>query len=329
MIPPKESITSNVHHDSANIVRLQNMSEIVSTSCAIVIVNYGSHRLIERNFSGLDTQTDELNIVVVDNYSTAAERAGIRELCSQRQWTLVESETNLGFGRGVNLGVEQAESLRPQTIVLLNPDAVISQNALNSLVDLVREDKDRLVCPRIESTTGAVFFAGALLDMESGRTLGAYSARRRHDGKYQEWFTGACLAFSPELWNRIGGFDHDYFLYWEDVDFSFRAVRSGARLHFASDIRVTHDEGGTQKTASTRTKSPLYYYYNIRNRMLFARKWLSPAGRRRWCLWSIPVAWEVIMRGGRRQLLQSFTPWKSLFWGLLDGWRDSRGARKS
>lgn len=304
------------------------MTEIVSAECVIVIVNYGSHSLIERNFSGLDTKSSTVKIVVVDNFSSATERQNIRNLCGQQHWTLVESDNNLGFGGGVNLGVEHAKNFMPETVVLINPDATIGAKALSSMCDLVRAEGMTLVCPRIEDTAGKVFFAGALLDMETGQTLGASSARRRPEGEYRQWFTGACLAFSQNLWDRIGGFDDDYFLYWEDVDFSFRAEQIGAQLHFASDIRVIHDEGGTQQAESTRAKSELYYYYNIRNRMLFARKWLSASKRRGWFFRSIPAAWEVIMRGGRRQLLHSLAPWRALTRGLLDGWRDSRGMRK-
>lgn len=304
------------------------MSKEKSIWCVVLVVNYGSHELIARNFSTLPCREDGVAMVVVDNFSTKAERREIRALCQTRGWDLVTSGINLGFGTGVNLGVEHALGLEPETIVLLNPDAVIDASGLRQLADEVRGDQQRLVCPRIEDTAGKVFFAGALLDMGNGDTLGAASARRRADADYREWLTGACLAFAPSLWRKVGGFSDDYFLYWEDIDFSFRAVQAGAELRYAPHILVIHDEGGTQQAGGQRAKSGLYYYYNIRNRMLFARTWLSGAEQRRWIRGSLRASWEIILRGGRRQLLQSLKPWRALFLGLYDGFRDVRGAHR-
>lgn len=304
------------------------MSKKKSIWCVVLVVNYGSHELIARNFSTLPRREDGVAMVVVDNFSTEAERREIGALCEERGWDLVASGINLGFGTGVNLGVDYALDLDPETIVLLNPDAVIEASGLRQLADAVREDEQRLVCPRIEDTAGKVFFAGALLDMQTGGTLGASSPKRRADGVYREWLTGACLAFAPSLWNKLGGFSDDYFLYWEDVDFSFRAVHAGAELHYAPHILVVHDEGGTQQAGGQRAKSEVYYYYNIRNRMLFARTWLTGAEQSRWIRGSLRASWDVILRGGRRQLLGSLAPWRALVRGLYDGLRDARGPKR-
>lgn len=180
------------------------MSKKKSIWCVVLVVNYGSHELIARNFSTLPRREDGVAMVVVDNFSTEAERREIRALCEERGWDLVTSGINLGFGTGVNLGVDYALDLDPETIVLLNPDAVIDASRLRQLADAVREDEQRLVCPRIEDTAGKVFFAGALLDMQTGGTLGASSPKRRADGVYREWLTGACLAFAPSLWRKLG-----------------------------------------------------------------------------------------------------------------------------
>lgn len=128
-----------------------------------------------------------------------------------------------------------------------------------------------------------------------------------------------------DLWRRVGGFDPDYFLYWEDVDLCRRVVEAGGRVSVDETAVVTHAEGGTHgHTGSARTKSPIYYYYNIRNRMLYAAKHLPPAGRRRWALTSPWVAYQVLLQGGRRQFAH---PRKSL-WpalrGVLDGLRCGR-----
>ena len=65
------------------------------------------------------------------------------------------------------------------------------------------------------------------------------------------------------------------------------------------DVVAVHSVGGTQGES----KSPLYYYWNCRNRLLFAAQHLGSADRRRWAVRTVPYAIEVVSRGGRRQLV--------------------------
>lgn len=304
------------------------MSEDEVSSLAVVVVNYGSHQLIEDNLGPLAMGSNNPRIVIVDNFSTAAELEKISRVCRKYSLELVASDENLGFGIGVNKGVDRALRASPSCLVLLNPDAVITREALSQLLAYSLKNPMELISPRIEDPSGKAFFAGAVIDMRTGQTMGAASPRRTAQGSYREWLSGACLAFSPELWNRTGGFAEDYFLYWEDVDFSFRAVAAGARLHYAEDVLVVHDEGGTQERRMPRSKSNLYYYYNIRNRMVFARKWLAKHEMRMWRRATWQTSREVILRGGRRQLLGSWSVWRSWVQGIVDGQLDRRGARR-
>lgn len=69
-----------------------------------------------------------------------------------------------------------------------------------------------------------------------------------------------------------------------------------------TDLVAVHDQGGTQGERRGRAKSPLYYHYNIRNRMVFAARLLARRQVARWLLLTPRVAYEVWLHGGRRQL---------------------------
>jgi len=86
------------------------------------------------------------------------------------------------------------------------------------------------------------------------------------------WLSGACFAMHRDLWTTVAGFDDDYFLYWEDVDLSYRVVKAGGRLAVRQDLVAVHDVGGTQHDVTQRAKSSTYYYYSCRNRLVFAAK---------------------------------------------------------
>nr|WP_269779365.1 glycosyltransferase [Propioniciclava soli] len=94
----------------------------------------------------------------------------------------------------------------------------------------------------------------------------------------------------------------DYFLYWEDVDFSRRAADAGFSLVLRSDLEVVHDEGGTHGVQPSRAKSPLYYFYNTRNRLLFGAR-VAPAARLTFLAATPAESRRIFLRGGRRQLL--------------------------
>jgi GT2 family glycosyltransferase len=83
-----------------------------------------------------------------------------------------------------------------------------------------------------------------------------------------DFVSGCVLALAPEARRAVGAWDERYFMYYEDVDYSVRARRAGVRLGLVREARAVHDEGGSSAGAGER--SPLYYRYQARNRLLFA-----------------------------------------------------------
>ena len=96
---------------------------------------------------------------------------------------------------------------------------------------------------------------------------------------------------------------------------------AGGRVGVARDLRCVHDAGGTQTGAGTPTKSSLYYYFNCRNRLVFAARNLAGRDRLRWALHSPRYAQQVVLRGGRRQLLRPWTCVLPAVRGTLSGLR--------
>ena len=274
---------------------------------SVVVVNYGSSALLLRNLAPVTRGRDDVVVVVVDNWSGADERARVTALADAEGWDLVGPEGNEGFGAGVALGVDRAAERGARHHVLLNPDAVADVPALAALLRASEADPATMSAPRVLRPDGSLWSAGSDLYLDDGRIR---SRRRRPPDarRVEEWLSGACLVISDDLWRRCGGFDDDYFLYWEDVDLSRRVVTAGGALRLLEDVTVVHAEGGTQEAGAAehagQAKSAAYYYYNIRNRLLFAAKHLDDEDLRRWRRLTPRIAVEVLLQGGRRQFLR-------------------------
>jgi Predicted glycosyltransferases len=287
---------------------------------AFVVVNYGSSALLRENLVASVQSCRPDLVVVVDNPTTDDERQCLRSLATEQGWALVESAENVGFGGGMNLGVARAEELGATCFLLLNPDARIDAPAWRRLLSAA--SPEALVAPRIVDGAGRPWFDGADVYLSDGRTMGAKHRSTRQGEPRWEWLTGACLLVHDELWRKVGGFDEDYFLYWEDVDLSRRIVAAGGRLEVVRDAVVVHDEGGTHaETTRAEAKSSTYYYHSIRNRLMFAVKHLDDEGVRRWSRSAVSSAFEVLMRGGRRQFVRPVGPLKAAYRGVRDGRR--------
>ena len=271
----------------------------VTGRLGVIVVNYGSHDLIASNLPSETTETADALVVIVDNFHSDAEREATRQLCKTRNWVLVPS-TNRGFGAGVNLGVATAIDHGCDVLLALNPDAHVTADVLTALADHCRAEPMSLVSPTIVDTGGRTVFRGNFVNLDNGQIRGGWSAT--DDPPWRRWLTGACLAFHRDAFAAAGGMSEDYFLYWEDVDFSLRASDAGVRLVVRDDLVAVHDEGGTQGRNSD-AKSPLYYFYNTRNRLLFARDHAAPGQVRRWVLDTPRQSAKIWLRGGRRQAL--------------------------
>lgn len=304
------------------------MKERAIGALAVVVVNYRSAHLLERNLVPLTRECPDVTPIVVDNFSTLSERCRIMELAQAEEWQLLCLDENRGFGAGVNAGVAAARRSGADTFLFLNPDAHIDCRSLDVLRARFDEERFSILSPRIIRPDNSTWFAGCALTLDRGRIVSR--PEQRHDERELAWLSGACLITGSEVWDVTGGFDEDYFLYWEDVDLSVRAAAEGAALAVVDAVRVVHDEGGTQNRSPTDDFSWDYYFFNIRNRLLFAAKNLDRADRRRWYRCSVRESYRILRRGGgRRKVLRPWIPLWCAVTALWAGWRMGRDVQPS
>lgn len=291
---------------------------------ALVVVNYASHDLLRANFAW--TFGGAARVVVVDNHHSPAAAESITALATEAGWELVALPDNAGFGAGVNAGAARALALGCDPLLVVNPDVRLTAADVAALASAVAADPDALVSPLVVDATGRPWAQLGRVDLRGGRLF------TDDTGDGPAWLSGACLGVSRRAWERLGGMDADYFMYWEDVDLSVRAGRAGLGLRLLPEVRVVHDVGGTQTAAAGKSRN--YYYYNCRNRLVFAGKLLTGRQFLRWLLLTPADVRRVTTRGRppsrwfrlRAALPPSLAGCAAGSWWALRNWR--RGRRR-
>ena len=192
--------------------------------------------------------------------------------------TVLAQAGNLGFAAGANLGIERAFAGGASHAVLLNDDVLVGPGCLAALV--AAAGRERAVSPSIDAP-GADAFAGGRIDWKRG--FGS------HESGALDFLTGAALCIPRGVWERVGTFNEQLFLYFEDVDWSRRALAAGVELHVALDARATHEAGSS-------AGGETWAYYSTRNRIWFLQTYVSVRAARRE---SIRTAWRARVRAVR------------------------------
>jgi GT2 family glycosyltransferase len=234
---------------------------------SIIIVHYDSHQHLHACLEALNCGSEEeVEMIVVDNAS-AADGAHLIARDFPRT-SVISSPANLGYGGGCNLGASKAQG---RYLAFLNPDTIVQPGWLDALIDALKSDsRAGLATPKIlmASSPDLINACGNdvhLTGLTLCRGLGAPSSS--HDRPSQvSAVSGAAFLVRRELFERLGGFDSDYFMYFEDTDLSLRARLAGYRSLYVPTATVHHQY---------RLRfGPLKTYYQERNRYMTLLKTL-------------------------------------------------------
>jgi GT2 family glycosyltransferase/glycosyltransferase involved in cell wall biosynthesis len=225
------------------------MREVPEVS--VIILNYNGREHLEACLSSLlalDFPQEKLEIILVDNGSTDGSVGWVRQHFPQV--CVIGSETNLGFSKGANLGATRAQGAY---LAFLNNDMRVEKNWLSALLEALAEGEDiACVGSTVMNWEGtAIEFAGRHDDLfnlsyiPSAEPPTPPPALRLDE--YTPFASAGAMLIRKEVFQRLGGFDSDYFMYHEDVDLGWRLWLQGYTCVLSSRSVVYHKGGASSR----------------------------------------------------------------------------------
>lgn len=242
---------------------------------SVVIVNYNTGGYLAPCLDALAVALRDLDaeVIVVDNASPDGSGAPLRE--HARTDAYVALDRNVGFGGANNRGAAHA---RGEWLFFLNPDTVPSPGSFRDLVSFLRAAPRTIgsVGPTVTNADGTfqrqcvrnlpqpqaaakhVFpRISRMIGLEPSRPYLPYAVAPPEPVK-TECLSGAALAVRRDVFERLGGFDPDYFLFGEDVDLCKRINDAGHECWFTPTAPIVHFGGGASQTRSRRSTIEFY-----------------------------------------------------------------------
>jgi GT2 family glycosyltransferase len=242
---------------------------MTDTELSFITVNYRTPELIDRLVRSINEFPPPLpyEIIVVDNNSDDGSAESIPK--NNPDVTFIPLEKNIGFGSGNNRASRAAKG---RILILINSDCELWEESFGKAVEFMDENPDvgivglRVITPEGKLEQSARGFPAASTGLIGRSTFLGRLAQKfgKSGGKgitgrnlmvdpsrtepYDvDWVSGTIMLIRRDLWDRIGGFDEDYFMYWEDADLCWRAKQAGYRTIYYPGSSVVHRPGSSAK----------------------------------------------------------------------------------
>ena len=249
---------------------------------AIILLNWNSYEHTANCIQSLQKCVGEgFDIIVVDNGS---QDGSIQKLQQEfDQVFFLTYAINHGFAGGNNRGFQYALGKNYEYVMMLNNDVFVEPSFMHHLINYMDFH------PEAGAIQPKIFFNNDRTKVWNGGSrfaswLGwAYSKNyMRGEGNLQktlhevDWITGCALLVRSSILKEIGLLNENFFIYYEDVDLSFRIKHAGYKLMFHPDAVIYHIAGMSHKAKKKGPEgyaNPIVHYLNFRNHLWLLRTW--------------------------------------------------------
>lgn len=237
----------------------------------VIILHFGDISVTKNCIQSLYKKEKEpLDLIVVNNDSKKLFSKDI----SNKKTIVINNGKNLGFAKGINVGIRYALSQKAEYVLLLNNDTIIKNPILAQMLTTFKNFPSAgIVAPCIEFIKNGktCYDVGGSIHYLTGRTSHKEVAQATNlPLQHPMYVSGCCMMIMPNVFKKIGFFDEQFFLYYEDVDFCLRAKKAGFDILLDPKVTVYH-----HLSTSVGKVSYLAAYHQIRSAILFGKKYFS------------------------------------------------------
>ncbi len=247
---------------------------------SVIILNYNVRYFLEQCVLSVQKALEGVDgeIIVIDNHSSDDSCSMMKQRFPNVQ--LIENSTNFGFPKGNNIGVAQAKG---DYICILNPDTVVAEDTFTKVLafaekqnnlgiigcklidgtgNFLPESKRGIPTPWVAFTKIFSLFKG----FPKSKLFNQYYAQHLSEnqtGKV-EILVGAFMVMQRELYNEIGGFDENCFMYSDDIDLSYSVLLKGKSNYYFHETSVIHYKGEStvkDETYMKRFQEAMNFFY--------------------------------------------------------------------
>jgi GT2 family glycosyltransferase len=257
----------------------------MSKQTAIILVNWNSYDCTKDCIESLKAISPiSYDIILVDNDS----RDGSGDMLASAYPEIIylKLADNRGFTGGNNAGINYSLTHNYQYTLLLNNDTFVEPDFLHILTNYLRDNNSvGAIQPKIyfNHNRQLLWNGGSWFNPWFGRDYvegtGKKKSRTSENLKQADWLTGCALLVRNDVIRKVGLLDETLFMYYEDVDYSFRIKANGYELIYHPQSIVYHIAGAStraEKKGKEGFLNPIVHYYLIRNKIWFLKKYLRP-----------------------------------------------------
>ncbi len=226
---------------------------------SIIVVSYNTRQLLEQCIRSVYEHTTHVNfeLIVIDNNSSDGSPQMIRENFENAK--LICNDKNVGFGSANNQGMRIS---RGKFLLLLNSDTIVFKDSILKLVQLLEQQPQiGMVGPKVLNKDWSLqpsfgtypdlkseFLRACLLDSHLTRRAINRDARINGSEPFAvDWVSGCCLMLRKPVFEQTGGFDENFFLFNEEVDWCLRARKAGWQIAYFPGAEIVHFGGKSVK----------------------------------------------------------------------------------
>lgn len=235
----------------------------------IIILHYGDLSITQACIESLEANTKEYRDIILINNNPEIDLTKKIKPKSKRQ--VINAKRNLGFAAGVNLGIKESLRNNADAVCLLNNDVIVKKDFIKGLCTFLFRTKDiGIVGSLIEFTNNGkqMYDHGAFVNKKSGQSSHAnYPRKTTTKPILVDAVTGCCMMIKKDVFDAIGFFDEQFFMYYEDVDFCLRAREKRFTTYVVPTEVIHHELSKSIGKGSSRL-----IYQLVKSNIRFTRK---------------------------------------------------------